>query len=498
MGKYAERIAAIKPLEEKIAANLKKYQIPGLMVGIVEGDELVYEHGFGVKDIRKKAAPDGDTVFPNASVTKAMTATCLGILKEQGKIDWKTPIREYVPEIQFKDPAARDVTLTDMLSHNTGLSRNDYSWVNDLPEDFTTAEYVKRMAYIEPDRPFRSGYEYNNFCYTLAGYIIEKISGMPFKDFLTENIFKPLGMENSGCTIAALRDAKNGAKPHKIKNGEIVPEHFLSFDGMAGAGGSCSTVHDMAKWIACNMNEGEYKGTRIVKAETMREIKTPRVVVPEMEEEKNDAMPLCCYAFGWNVQPYRGHRMLNHSGGTDGFAINLAYLPDEKVGLMLYSNRWGSIAPFAVTNMLFDFLLGEGEETDWFSFYQKMRDKWQKQVDKENRAFIKARDPQAPTRPLKDYVGTYNHKSYGDFRIVLQKGGLRLKYNGLDIPLTPNHYDTFECPYEDCAPYKIYPITFYADSKGKIDTLCIPFEESLKEPLTLKRVKKEKKEKKAE
>ena len=127
-----------------------------------------------------------------------------------------------------------------------------------------------------------------------------------------------------------------------------------------------------------------------------------------------------------------------------------------------------------------------------------MRDKWQKQVDKENRALIKARDPQAPTRPLKDYVGTYNHKSYGDFRIVLQKGGLRLKYNGLDIPLTPNHYDTFECPYEDCAPYKIYPITFYADSKGKIDTLCIPFEESLKEPLTLKRVKKEKKEKKAE
>ena len=481
------------PIEELINGTLEKYGVPGLAVGIVSGNDLVYCKGFGRKDLNKEGAADGNTRFPNASVTKAMVATCLGILKDQGKLDWNVPIREYVPEIQFKDPMARDITLTDMLSHNSGLSRNDYSWVNFYPKDFSTEEYVKRIGYIEPDRPFRSGYEYNNFMYTLAGYIVEKLSGKPLKDFLKDNIFDPLGMKNSGCTLKGFRDAKNSALPYKRQFDKTVPSEYLSFDGMAGAGGTYSTLNDMAKWIACNINGGEFNGKRIISEKVMEEIKTPRTVVPETPEERCAAMPLCCYGFGWNVQPYRGHRMLNHSGGTDGYAIYLTYMPDEKLGIMLYCNLYASIYPFAIANEIYDHLLGEGDGTDWLKFYQKIRDKWHKDVKKENAKIIKKRSSAAPSRALKEYVGVYNNKGYGDFKIYLKKGELRLLYNGVDVALSPNNHDTFECVYEDIDPMKIYPVTFYGDSTGKVVKMCIPFEETLKEPLVFVRKEDEKK-----
>jgi CubicO group peptidase (beta-lactamase class C family) len=185
----------LKGFDQTIEKILKDWNVPGCGIGIVVKDKLVFARGYGYRDLEKKLPVTPNTLFQIASNTKLFTATAVGFLVEEGKLDWDKPIKNYVPQIQFyNDELNANVTIRDMLSHRTGISRHDLIWYK---SDFTRQELFDRIKYLEPSIPLRQGYLYNNLMYAASGQIVEYLSGQTWEEFVKSKIFIPLNMSHS-------------------------------------------------------------------------------------------------------------------------------------------------------------------------------------------------------------------------------------------------------------------------------------------------------------
>src|SRR6476619_5261253 len=152
--------ARLAGFDASMAQILKDWNVPGIGVGIVVKDKLVFAKGYGYRDYGKKLPFTAKTVQPIASNTKLFTAVAAGLLVDEGKLDWDEPIRQYVPSIKFyNDDLDRAVTIRDMLSHRTGITRHDSIWYK---SDFTQKDLFERLKYLEPSQPPRSVFLYNN------------------------------------------------------------------------------------------------------------------------------------------------------------------------------------------------------------------------------------------------------------------------------------------------------------------------------------------------
>ena len=191
--------------DEYMAKVLKDWNAPGVSVGIVVKDKLVFAKGYGYRDFAKKLPFTPKTLCPIASNTKLFTAVAAGMLVEEGKLDWDKPIRNAVPSIRFfNDDLNNTLTLRDMLSHRTGITRHDSIWYK---SDFTRRELFERLQFMEPKETPRQIFLYNNLMYAAAGYIIELKSGKTWEDFVRERILQPLQMPSAVYSIAEMTNA---------------------------------------------------------------------------------------------------------------------------------------------------------------------------------------------------------------------------------------------------------------------------------------------------
>src|SRR6266849_1071610 len=183
-----------------MAQLLKDWNTPGIGVGIVVNDKLVFAKGYGYRDYEKKLPFTPTTLQQIASNSKLFTAVAAGMLVEEGKLTWDKPVRESVPTIQFyNDQLNNNVTLRDMLSHRTGVTRHDLIW---FKSPFTRKELFEKLKYLEPQQPMRETFLYNNLMFSAAGYIIELKSGKTWEQFVREKIFVPLDMNAATYTIS--------------------------------------------------------------------------------------------------------------------------------------------------------------------------------------------------------------------------------------------------------------------------------------------------------
>jgi len=203
VGARAQEADVTKKLEgfdAYMQQTLKDWNTPGVGVGIVVGDKLVFAKGYGYRDHEKKLPFTTKTMQPIASNSKLFTAVAAGMLVEEGKLVWDKPIRDSVPEIQFyNDQLNSNVTLRDMLSHRTGVTRHDLIW---FKSPFTREELFEKLKYLEPQEPMRTTFLYNNLMFAAVGQIIKIKSGKKWEDFVRERIFTPLDMST---TVTRLR-----------------------------------------------------------------------------------------------------------------------------------------------------------------------------------------------------------------------------------------------------------------------------------------------------
>ncbi|MBP1766051.1 MAG: hypothetical protein H6P98_166 [Candidatus Aminicenantes bacterium] len=474
----------LKGFDDFVNAQLEKYHVPGAAVAIVRKDGPLFVKGYGLRDIAARLPVTERTIMPIGSLTKSFTAFVIGQLVDDGKLDWDAPVRNYVPDFRMYDPFATErMTLRDMACHRSGLPRHEFMW---LGSPFSREEIFERLRYLEPNADFRSRYQYQNLIYMAAGTIAGRIAGKTWEELVEERIFRPLDMASAGFSAVQSFATGDAAKPYLYQDGAFEERQPIPEDAVGPSGSICAHVVDAAKWIQIHLGNGEFNGRRIVSASTLRLLHTPQMVIEEepgdpIAEEMRQYRELgdMAYAFGWTTGAYRGHRMVEHGGNTDGATTAAKMLPDDGIGVVVLTNADHTDAADVICYNVFDRMLGL-DQIDWSGRLLKV---WQKVLDmiaemKEKTASSR-KEGTRPSHPLADYAGEYEHPGYGTFKITAEGDRLKGYYNGHEWPVSHLHYDIFS--FEFWMLGFAFPGTFLSDHDGTIDRLSLPLESSVKE-----------------
>jgi CubicO group peptidase (beta-lactamase class C family) len=473
----AQKLTGFDAYMEKV---LKDWNAPGIGVGVVVNDQLVFAKGYGYRDYEKKLPFTPTTLCPIASNTKLFTAVSAGMLVEEGKLTWDKPIRQSVPAIQFyNDELNNTVTLHDMLSHRTGITRHDTIWYK---SEFTRKELFDRLKYLEPQQPIRQMFLYNNMMYAATGYVIELQSGKPWEQFVRERILTPLAMDSTVYSIPDMVKHPDHGVPFTEKRDSFeiyrIP-YYEEQQGIGPAGAIISNIEEMSHWLTALMNEGKYKGRQVLPAAVLKATLEPSIALPNTLGESKGYWEILNAAYGMarETAAYRGHLITFHGGDIDGFHSQVSFLPNDHIGVIVFVIG-DHCAPLynIVSYNVYERLLGM-EVTPWSERRLDMRLK-DKRAGKEARAKAGA-DQVKDTKPshaLADYAGGYENPAYGILQIGLKDNQLRFDFHQMQFPMTHFHYDRFDTP--DDERYGKWSVNFRTNPQGDVDQAVMSLDEA--------------------
>ena len=345
------RIQGLIPdLERYITSGMKAFDVPGLAIGIVANDKLVYGKGFGVRAKDGGGAVDTRTVFQIGSTTKAFLATTLAMMVDHGRLKWDERVIDLYPDFQLKDPwVTREFRVFDLIAQRSGLPpyANDMLGMIGIGE----TDMIRSLRYVEPVSSFRSTFAYTNITHLLAGSIVAKAAGAAdWNTVLRQELLEPLGMKDSSYTAAAIAAASNHAEGYRwTPEGTVaVPFTQLFPYDFGGAGDINSTIEDTARWVRFQLSNGTFEGRRIVSPENLAQTRTPKVAL-------NDKL---FYALGWIVQQTPKGNVIWHNGGTTSFGAYIGFVPETGVGVTVLTNETNVGFPDAVGLWVIDRILG--------------------------------------------------------------------------------------------------------------------------------------------
>ena len=465
--------ADLKGFREFVNQQMKEWKVPGLAISIVKDGKVIFCEGFGFRDVEKDLNVTPHTLFAIGSCTKAFTAAAMGILVDEGKLDWDEPVRDYLPTFKMHDSFANEqMTPRDLVSHRSGLPRHDLVWYS---SSFSRKEIFDRIQYLEPSKDFRYFWQYQNIMFMTAGYMVGQIAGTIWEEFIQQRIFAPLEMKESNFSVEDSKKAPDFALPYTEKKDEIKEIPFRNIDNIGPAGSINSNVTDMANWILLNLNKGKWDDKQIISEANLSQIHSPQMVI--QQPIKYDEVLHSSYAMGWAITPYRGHLLIHHGGGIDGFISWVSFMPRDNIGLIVLTNTDSAPLTQIVGYNAYDRLLGL-DQVDWNKRFKEEKAKAKEAEEKAKKE--KAADRKTgtqPSHPLKDYAGDYEHPGYGILSIKLEDDNLIGTFNSMDFPLKHYHYDIFEiAEAESAAPLKGLKVSFLINQKGDIDRLSVPLQ----------------------
>ena len=473
----AQKLSGFDAFMEK---TLKDWNAPGIGVGIVVNDKLVFAKGYGYRDYEKRLPITASTLFPIASNTKLFTAVAAGFLVEEGKLTWDRPIRESIPSIQFHDSTLNNsITLRDMLGHRTGITRHDTIWYK---SDFTTKELFERMKYLEPKEQPRQLFLYNNMMYAAAGYSIELQSGKTWADYVREKILKPLEMNSTGYSIADMLKHPDYGVPFTEKRDSIeiykIP-YYEETGGLAAAGAIISNIEDMSHWLIALMNDGKYAGKQVLPAKVLKATLEPAIALPNTAGETRGWWEVLNRAYGMGRQTasYRGRLITFHGGDLPGFHSQVSFMPNERIGVIVFAIGDHSAALYnPISYNVYERLLGM-DQIAWTDRLLDIRWKNKKAgTEARSKAGVGRIANTKPSHPLEDYLGVYEHPAYGLLKIGLKDNQLQFDFHKLRFSMTHFHYDRFDTP-DDEQDGK-WSVNFQTNPQGEIDKATMSLDEA--------------------
>ncbi len=479
----------LKGFDTFVTKTMEEWKVPGLGISIVKDGKVIFSKGFGFRDVKKGLKVTPKTLFAIGSCSKAFTAATMGILVDEGKLDWDKPVREYLPSFKLKDPSATEgMTPRDLVCHRSGLPRHDSMWYG---SSATRKELFDRLQYLEPSKDFRMTFQYQNLMFMTAGYMVGKVAGTTWEKFVQNRIFGPLGMNDSNFSVEDSKKAPDFALPYAEKEDKVIEIPFRNIDTVGPAGSINSNVIDMAGWLLLNLNKGKFGEKQIISEESLREIHSPQMI--SSKSYKYDESFYSTYGMGWGITAYRGHLMVSHGGGIDGFTARVTFMPRDNIGMVIFTNMSGTPLPVIVAYNAYDRLLGF-DQIPWNKRIKDQRDKAKEEAEKAKKEKDKDRKLNTkPSHPLGDYAGDYEHPGYGV--VAIKKEGDRLKgvFNSTSFDVKHYHYDIFEMSNEFLDMTQ--KVSFFTDNKGNISSLSVQLEDSVEAIVFTKMPEKKMKEK---
>jgi CubicO group peptidase (beta-lactamase class C family) len=463
-----------------MAKTLKDWNAPGVGVGIVVNDKLVFAKGYGYRDYEKKLPYTSATMSPIASNTKLFTAIAAGMLVEEGKLSWDRPVRDSVPAIRFyNDQLNNTVTLRDMLSHRTGITRHDTIWYK---SDFTRKQLFEKLVYLEPQEPMRQTFLYNNLMFAAVGYLIELQSGKTWEEFVKERILVPLKMNSTSYSIADMlkRPEFGVGFTERRDSFEIyrIP-YYEDISGVAPCGAIVSNIEDISHWLIALMNQGKYDGRQVLPPEVLKATLQPAIALPNTALETRGWSEIlnAAYGMGRETASYRGHLITFHGGDLPGFHTQISFMPQDHIGVIVFEIGNHSQPLYNIVSYnLYERLLGM-DQTPWSDRQLAIRLKNKKA---ETEARTKAGEGQVsgtkPSHNLADYAGVYENPAYGAMTIGLKDNQLQFDFHKMRFPMSHFHYDRFDTP-DDEQDGK-WSVNFRTDPQGDIDQAVMSLDEA--------------------
>lgn len=467
---------------------MKEWQVPGVAIAVIKDDKVVFAKGFGLRDINKTVAVDEHTLFAIGSSSKAFTTASLAMLVDDNKLKWDDPATKYLPGFQVFDPyASRELTVTDLVTHRSGMARGDLLW---YASPYDREEILRRTRYLKPSWSFRSRFGYQNLMYLAAGQVVASVSNKSWDDFVRERVFTPLGMKTSSTSIKAF-GSDNVATPHAKLDDKVQAIAWRNIDNIAPAGSINSNVLEMAQWVRMQLGGGMYEGKRLISSAAMKEMHTPQTII-RIEGLNASLYPqahFLSYGMGWFLSDYRGRKVVEHGGAIDGMRAEVAMMPEEKLGLVVLTNLGGTILPHALMFKIFDSYLG-APQRDWCAEMLKTTKGLEDQAKAaEKKAEADRVKGTSPSLALDKYAGRYQSEMYGNLVMSFENGKLVARFGpNFTGELEHWHYDTFRVVWRDRVEGKGM-VNFRLNSQGKVESVNMEnlseFTRAAEEPATV-------------
>jgi len=462
----ADTPEVLKELNESLPAGLEKCGVPSLAVGVIRDGKVIFNRAYGWSDLKKRTAATPDTIYRIGSCSKAFAAAALGVLVDRGALKWTDRVRDHLPEFRLRDAYVTEhATIEDLLTHRVGFKAydGDLLWYR---TGYNAREILTRIGRLPLSHGFREAKGYSNIMYLVAQRIVERISGVPYRDFVQRNLFKPMGMRDASLTFARVADKAEFALPYK-RNKELVPEPL---DAIPAAGGVNASMNDMLKWVGMLLAGGKSGDNQVLSETVVNSFFVPRMINPIGGLEQYMGLKFSLYGLGWNLYPYHNRKVVVHQGALPGYIANVLLVPEEKLGVVVMCNELTMLS-FGVSRKILDLLLGvEGKK--WIADAPRF-DQWLAAQEKAGARQLDAlrRPDTHPSLALDEYCGRYADPYYGHAKVSLRQGRLHLSLEPtrgkLAGDLEHHHLNSFRVDFKD--PYiPAGLVTFHLDADGKI------------------------------
>lgn len=425
--------AALEALPDTVERILDESGVPGAAVAVVQGDELLYAGGFGVRKLGEAAEIDENTVFQIASMSKPIGATVIATQVTQGVVDWSTPVAPLLPGFALADPwVTEHVTVADLYSHRSGLPAAAGDELEDLGYD---RDYIIDHLRYQPLDPFRITYHYANFGMTTGAEAVANAAGVDWATLSDEQLYRPLHMDSTSSRYADFLARDNRATLHtKTGDGQFEALYEREPDAQSPAGGVSSNVVDLARWMSLVIGDGTFGGEELIAPAALAPAIAPGTLtgVSPMPDARAGQ-----YGYGFNVGTQTSGRVtLSHSGAfLLGAGTNFQIVPGLDLGVVALTNGAPVGAAEAIVGEFLD-RVQYGEPTrDWLEAYGIALSHY----------FEPAGDLVGESRPadaaepgpLEAYTGTWQNPYYGP--ALVEASG-----DGLIVRLGPDGETPFE------------------------------------------------------
>ena len=460
-------------------------ETPGMAIAIVENGKTVLAKGYGVRKIGTNDPVDADTIFMTGSTGKAVTVAALATLVDAGKLGWDDKVVDRLPGFQMYDSwVTREMTVRDLLTHRSGLGLGAGDLMFVPRSKRTRAQMLEGLKHIKPATSFRSGYAYDNILYTVAGALIEAVSGQSYESYVRDHVYKPAGLTTATSDEPGRLGTANRAYPHGRINGPVRGLGDLQLLDETDQLGAASTpagllamsANDLAKWLKIQLSHGKTEnGGRLFSEASSAAMWNPETIEPinPVPPGFEATKPMFrAYALGWEVSEYGGAKIISHSGGVFGFITMVVLIPEKDVGFAITLNAEEGAVRRGLTNELLDHYLGR-PFADWPARYKTLLTTMltNAKAAVETKAATPAKI--GPSLSLDRYAGQYKDPWYGKITVSQGKSGLGINFEEtprMSGPLEHYQYDTFIARFEDKGIEPAY-VTFGLDAEGKVDKI---------------------------
>ena len=460
-------------LDSYLETAVKDWNLPSLSIGIVKDGQVVFQRSYGYLKNGEETKADENSIYAIASLSKAFTTACIGMLVDEGKLSWDDRVIDHLPYFELHDPwVTANMTIRDLLSHRSGLATfdGDVLWYG---TDYSREEIVRRIRQLPLKQNFRADYGYQNIMFITAGELIEAVSGVSWDDFVRERIFKPLDMDRSYTNFSDINLQDNMSYPH-LKGKPIT---HLSYNNSGATAAIHSNVDDMCNWIKFWLNKGIVGSDTLLSTSAINELHMQHTVIRTSGFDAHNGTHFKGYGMGWFLMDYNGKKVVHHGGGLPGYISKIALVPEENLGMIVLTNDM-SWLPSALTYKVIDIFTREDPaERDWSKEYLGYSDNNDKKEAEKTVLRHEARvEKTKPSKALSDYAGVYEDKMYGRAIIALNGKKLHLEMVPTRQIFTADlnhwHYDTFQFTFEDPFLPEGF-LTFKLNSDGKVTGFTI-------------------------